>query len=381
MLWLAHQTRHRFTLQIRSGGQKLQVWDTSTGRWNDESLVAGSSTAILRLERGGQKLDFRSRSGYSQRLLFFDARGGRSIGTIEVNASGAFMIRKGVEGASIVRNWPALWTTQTVAIIRVQPPIEIFVTDRQGGGEGTITYEAHHTTWHVPGSFWERTRNYDIGDDRDDVRTDPVGLPPAFGQILGIVGHVPTSNATTTAPSTPHRQRRTTSRAVSIASQASTQVAPIQSGNNDEEGEHRDMPTLIDIRTQNNSVGGTTTQKDSSLGQFDVYEYASTSGLQVNQPSQQPQVEGVGVDFSKWWSKDERTPLSNERQEDQSLKPTNTEASTFRVEKKLDGKEGLFDNIGEIQWIIDEDMRGAHYTVKLHRAYRHISGYCPHCMQ
>lgn len=185
MLWLAQPTRRRFTLQVRTSGQKLQVWDASTGAWDNECFTAVAPTAIVRLEQGGRTFDFRSRNGFSQRVLFFDAVDGHSVGTIEVNASGAFMIRKGVEGAWIIRKWPALWTTQTVAIVKVRAPLEIIVTDRLGAKEGTIAYELRHTTWHVPGTFWEKTRNYDTGDEGDDVRVDPVvvatGLRPTFG--------------------------------------------------------------------------------------------------------------------------------------------------------------------------------------------------------
>lgn len=379
MLWLAHSTRHRFTLQVRTSERTLQVWDASQGRWNGNYLIAGSSTAIVHLDQDGRLFDLRSRNGYSQRVIFFDATRGHSVGSIEVNASGAFMIRKGVEGAFVDRNWPALWTTQTVAIVRIRAPIEIYALDRLGGGGGTVTYDPHHTTWHVPSVFWERTRNYDIGDDGDDVRADPTRLPPAIGLVPAAEIDTPANNVSTPTR-TPTAQRRAASRAVSragsIASTTSGQPAPNQSGNREKEEDHRTMPALIDRRTQNNSVSGTASQHERKSK---VYEYASTAGLQVKQPDQSPQAE-AGIDFDKWWpNRSDQSQLNSGTQENQPM-TSNTEASEFRVVTKADGKEGLVDNIGEIKWITDDDMRGAHFTAKLRRAYRHVTGFCPHCM-
>lgn len=132
MLWLAQPTRRRFTLHVRHGDPPLQVWNSSSGTWDGDTFAAVSPTALVHLYQSGRYLDFRSRNGYSQRVLFFDASDGRSIGTIEVNASGAFMVRKGVEGATVTSKWPALWTAQAAAIVRVHAPVEICVTDRQG---------------------------------------------------------------------------------------------------------------------------------------------------------------------------------------------------------------------------------------------------------
>lgn len=108
MLWLAHPTRRRFTLQVRGAGKKLQMWDAGTGTWNSDCVIASSPTAIVHLYHDGRTLDFRSRPGYSQWVLVFELKDGRSIGTIEVNASGALLVRKGVERAYLNRDWPVL---------------------------------------------------------------------------------------------------------------------------------------------------------------------------------------------------------------------------------------------------------------------------------
>lgn len=296
-------------------------------------------------------------------MLFFDANDGRSIGSIEVNASGAFMVRKGVERASVLQNWPILWTAQTAAVIRIQSPIELKVTDRVGEKEATISYEPRHMTWHVPSAFWEKSQNHDTGNEGADVRINPVGLPAAFGQAL-TMGERTQPNATAAvAPMTPKQQRRTASRTNSMASATNEQTASNERDRKESEEQDK-MPSLVQAQAKNNSVDEPTTQKNEPP---QVYDYASLSGLTLNQPIQLPP-----PDFNTWWPQANVPPAIGA--------PTPKEPSEFRLEKKANGEEALFDGIGEIEWVKNEATIGVHFTNGLRRAYRHVSGYCHKCM-
>lgn len=195
--------------------------------------------------------------------------------------------------------------------------------------------------------FWEKTQNYDVGNDGDDRREDPVGFPPAVMGRTTIGGITP-------APMTPQRQRRPSSRTVSIASTTDDRNSASVGGTSERADESETMPPLVNY--------GTATKAPAKP----LPNYVLPA-LQLSPPPMQS-----GVDFSSWLIK------PNAPSADTS--PANNEASQFRIETKTNGKEGLFDSIGEIEWITGEDQSGAHYTTKTRRAYRHVTGYCAHCM-
>lgn len=244
----------------------MEAWDGNTGQWTSEFMLAVSPTAVVKLDKQGRTLDLRSRPGHSQRMLFFDADDGRSVGIIEVNASGAFLVRKGAERATVSSNWPALWTTQTVALVRIKCPMEIVVTDRLNGQSGTIAYESRRSAWHVPAVFWERSRNYDAGPEGDDLRVQPVGLPPMIKP-----------------PDTPPATKRTKSGAASIASTVETKEELPQAD--------LPMPPLVPqpTRRETNDPGW--------------LNYGSMLGMDPLPP--------FNPNFSSWWSRGQTNDPDN----------------------------------------------------------------------
>lgn len=337
MLWLAQPTKHRCTIEARK--KKLNFWDATKGRWTTDFVLAVSPTAAVKLDSGGQKLDLRSKPGHSQRIVFFDEKDGHSVGTIEVNAAGAFMIRKGVDRAKVNTDWPAFWLSQVVAVIQLQKPIELVVTDRIGGGSGTIVYDVGHTVWHIPGIFWEKTRNYDNGEDREDVRLQPIGMPPSI-QTDPI--HTP-----------PIKRSSRTASVVSNSSRAASVVSSTrEKPQKEEKVEDQDMPPLINHRVSNDMASESSFQPGRLLN----YQQIIGNGIR---PWEFP---GSGIDEMQSPSRE-------------------VEGSQFQTRKKANGSEGLFDATGEIEWVTGGDQAGVHYTLLSRRPYRHISGLCNHCMR
>lgn len=170
-MWLAKPAKNRFRLDYgRLQGQFMLYVE---GAWtSDKPQVLISPTAVMNLSQDGRTIEFVSQRGYSQRMLFANMDNERIVGSIEIQASGALIIKNGTGEATVKESWPLLWKSQVVAIIGIRAPAAITFHDSQGDWTGEITWNVTHPYWFIPEGYRKATRAYDIESDESDSDTD-----------------------------------------------------------------------------------------------------------------------------------------------------------------------------------------------------------------
>lgn len=95
-------------------------------------------------------------------MLFANRANGVIIGSIEVCATGAIVMKHGTNGATINTRWPMLWTSQVVAIIGVEAPAAMVFIDHIGEHTEEITWSTGYQYWYMPERYRNASRAHDI---------------------------------------------------------------------------------------------------------------------------------------------------------------------------------------------------------------------------
>lgn len=159
-MWLARPNKRRIGVDIQNP-RRFQVF-MNDGRSGAAPLILSSATAAIDVDTDGRKIELWSQSGYPQRLLFANIESDVIIGSIEIQATGAVIIKNGTNGATVRSNWPVLWHSQVVGVIGITAPVALQIRDYLGNRVDEVTWNRNYQYWFIPDRFRVPSRAYDV---------------------------------------------------------------------------------------------------------------------------------------------------------------------------------------------------------------------------
>lgn len=167
-MWRLQPNKKRFEL---TSNTPLAVRSDNT--WLPPMVtVWNSPTAVLKFSGGATQADFYSQKGYSQRILFADVKTDKIIGTIEISATGSFMVKCGTNNATVNKKWPALWHSQTAGIIGLARSTSITVRDCLSNMTGQIKWTNGNRYWYIPMEMRASSVAHDVESDESNSEED-----------------------------------------------------------------------------------------------------------------------------------------------------------------------------------------------------------------
>lgn len=156
--------RERFQLRINTVGSVFTIKDPFTLMWRPiGNAKFGSNTAVITGSYNGERISFASLETIHQVVFVADTTTNSTIGRIEIATNGAIQVYDNpvvqVEpGVEIDRNWKHHIT----AIIGVQCPTTINITDELGADTDILRLKDGHATWFVPSRYKSGSPAYDF---------------------------------------------------------------------------------------------------------------------------------------------------------------------------------------------------------------------------
>lgn len=145
-LWMAVPVKQRFTLTFES--HRPQLYYHLAGWKQRDKEIMVSPTAVVKIDRHGQRVQLLSRNAYAQRIMIVNRKSEQVIGTVEITAQGSMMMTDGKKMKTDAC-WQTLYTTQTVAVIGIEGAGTFCIVDEQATNEYRVPYDGVQRQWNM----------------------------------------------------------------------------------------------------------------------------------------------------------------------------------------------------------------------------------------
>lgn len=182
MLWMTERFEKRVTVRLNETDRHWWWFNHLTKQWESAEktdVVAGSATAMIMIDHGGQYLHLASQAGYAQKILLVDMTTNGVLTTIDVSALGALSMSEGTRLSAFAQP-PYLGPTTITAVVGCYGVFTANIIDEQDGDVDIIRHKAGQTRAFIPRRYQKGTATYDF----DRYRAAQPNAPPLARLVI-----------------------------------------------------------------------------------------------------------------------------------------------------------------------------------------------------